>query len=464
MAEASPASIAVIGAGVAGCALVAELRLGGYSGPLSLWESGRGPGGRTATRRSRQDPGLRFDHGAPLFNVTGRERPHLVERLLAAGAIETWQSGRAVLTASGALRQEDAADPLGQGALFRGRGGMEQLCQGLLGLAGEGVAQHYGVMVRDLAVSEQGPWQLLDREGALLARADWLVLASTLLAHPRSRLLLGWDSVPLVRAARGLADPELEHALAALASIRSEARSNLLLLAEGAAASAWLGCPFRLLRFDGAAEQRWRLSRLAIQPLEDGRVAVVAHSSAVFAAEHLSVYGSRSSIASQLERRPLQQQEEAVIAELSEAVAAALAPWIRPEAVSQTRRQLMRWGAAFAQRPGLPEELALCRRSRVGFCGDYVEGEGFGRVEGALRSGSHLAQALLKAMAAEDIGGSGCSGGSGTGATGGTGGIGGTGGTGGSGAGTGTGTGGGVGQAPSNGGARRRDGLRGGTD
>jgi hypothetical protein len=31
----------------------------------------------------------------------------------------------------------------------------------------------------------------------------------------------------------------------------------------------------------------------------------------------------------------------------------------------------------------------------VGFCGDYVAGVGFGRVEGALRSGERLAAALL---------------------------------------------------------------------
>lgn len=92
---------------------------------------------------------------------------------------------------------------------------------------------HYGVMVRDLAVSPQGRWRLLDRDRHLLADVDWLVLAGTLLAHPRSRLILAWDTVPLQAAAEALADPQLRHALAALASIRSEARSNLLLLAEG---------------------------------------------------------------------------------------------------------------------------------------------------------------------------------------------------------------------------------------
>lgn len=398
MAEASPASIAVIGAGVAGCALVAALRRGGYQGTLSLWESGRGPGGRTATRRSRQDPGLRLDHGAPLFNIQGREPLPLLEALLAAAAVEPWQPSRALLRGNGSLSGADPDDPYSQGDLYRGRGGMEHLCRGLLALADGRVETHYGQMVRDLARSAEGRWQLLDRERRLLAEADWLVLAGTLLAHPRSRLLLAWDTVPLQSAARSLADPDLLHALAALASIRSEARSNLLLVAEGDAAKAWLACPFRLLRFDAAAEQRWRLGRLVIQPLDDGRVAVVAHSSAVFAAEHLSVYGSRSSIARELQQGPPREQETAVIEALSEAVVGALAPWLEPSAVRQSRRELMRWGAAFPLPPGLPPALSLCRQSRVGFCGDYVEGVGFGRVEGALRSASQLAAALLAAL------------------------------------------------------------------
>jgi predicted NAD/FAD-dependent oxidoreductase len=134
--------------------------------------------------------------------------------------------------------------------------------------------------------------------------------------------------------------------------------------------------------------------------LEDGRVAVVAHSSAIFAAEHLSVYGSRSSIARELALPPRSDQEAAVIEALTEAVEGALAPWLEPRLIRQGDRQLMRWGAAFPLEPGLPTALSLCRQARVGFCGDYVAGEGFGRVEGALRSGASLAQSLLEALAA----------------------------------------------------------------
>ncbi|MFM9110086.1 MAG: hypothetical protein ACKOPN_05740, partial [Prochlorococcaceae cyanobacterium] len=212
------------------------------------------------------------------------------------------------------------------------------------------------------------------------------------------RLLLDWPEEPLREAARHLQDPRLDHALASIASIRSQARSNLLLVCAGEAAAAWRALPFRLLCFDDLAQQRWGLSRLSIQELDDGRVAVVAQSTAVFAAEHLSVYGSGSAIAALLASPPRQEEELAVIGSLREALGQALAGLLPPAALAAGEGRLMRWGAAFPLRPGLPPELALCPDSQLGFCGDYIELPGFGRVEGALRSGEWLADRLLERL------------------------------------------------------------------
>jgi predicted NAD/FAD-dependent oxidoreductase len=386
--------LAVIGAGVGACSLVASLRRQGWPAErISLWESGRGPGGRTATRRSRQDSHLRIDHGAPLFNISASPDPALLAPLLAGGWIEPWQGTLACLDKDGGLTGR-LEDPFCQGRLYRGRQGMEQLCRGLLALAGGDIDCHYGTLVRHLETSRDGRWQLLDSAGELLAAADWLVLGSTLLAHPRSRLVLE------------RADPELAHSLAAIASIRAEARSNLMMVVPASAAAPWRALPFRLLSFDTSAQQRWGLRRVAIQPLEDGRCAVVAHSTGTFAGEHLNVYGSRSSIAKHLGNAPAQQREAEVIAALERGLQGALAAWLpEPEGPLPSggapwpgvHSELMRWGAAFPQHPGLPQALALCRQSRVGFCGDFIEGPGFGRVEGAMRSGEALARRLLEA-------------------------------------------------------------------
>jgi predicted NAD/FAD-dependent oxidoreductase len=59
------ACVAVIGAGMAGLTVAAELAAGGHQ--ISVFDKSRGPGGRCATRRSAVGA---FDHGAPGFSAT----------------------------------------------------------------------------------------------------------------------------------------------------------------------------------------------------------------------------------------------------------------------------------------------------------------------------------------------------------------------------------------------------------
>jgi len=124
----------VIGAGVAGCALAAGLRRGGWDGPIDLWEAGRGPGGRAATRRCRQDAAWHLDHGAPLLNLLEDPEPELVAPLREGGWIVPWREPAAALQPDGTLGPAKA-DPLLRGSLCRGRQGMDGLCRGLLALA-----------------------------------------------------------------------------------------------------------------------------------------------------------------------------------------------------------------------------------------------------------------------------------------------------------------------------------------
>ncbi|MEX0588275.1 MAG: NAD(P)-binding protein [Cyanobium sp.] len=385
-------SIAVIGAGVSGCAFVAQLRQLGFGGPISLWETGRGPGGRASTRRSRHDQHLRIDHGAPLFNITAETDPLLLQPLVAGGWIEPWHGVITQMQGESSLRP-GRVDALGLGHLYRGQGGMDHLCRGLLSLAGDRCDTHYGTLVRHLS-REGGRWHLFGRDRQPLGQADWLVLSSTLLAHPRSRMIFSWEDVPLQVAAAQLGDLQLDHALTVIAGIRSEARSNLLVVLEPAVDGPWRNPPFSLLHLDAAAQQRWGLRRITIQPLADGRCAVVAHSTQAFAADHLDVYGSHSAVARMLQLPPDGGREDTVIDALTAALEQVMATWLPGFDLAGAERQLMRWGAAFPLAPGLPSELMFCPRSGVGFCGDFIAGEGFGRIEGALRSGEQLAQEL----------------------------------------------------------------------
>ena len=414
MAELGRVDLAVIGAGVAGCALATSLRRADWDGSIGLLEIGRGPGGRAATRLSRNDPGLRLNHGAPLFNIrTADPEPALLEPLQRGGWITPWQGAIRSLNGDGQL-SDPLSPPLNDGFsdgdLWQGHGGMEQLCRGLLALADEQpgcTALHTSTLVRHLeplrdASGDLIGWQLSDGEGSPVLQSRWLVLSGTLLAHPRCRTVFGWPELPLQLAAERCGDPALTEAAARLAGIESAASSNLLLVLPAAVAAPWLALPWRLLQFSPAAQERWGLRRLSLQPLSDGRCGLVAESSPGFAADHRHVYGSRSSAAQLLGAAPDPRDETAVLDALQSAVASALESQLdhqARQALAAADRQLMRWGAAFpiatGDPPGLPADLSLCPASRIGFCGDAAAGPGFGRVEGALRSAEALAQRLL---------------------------------------------------------------------
>lgn len=365
------------------------------AGGLSLWEAGRGAGGRATTRRSRRDPALAIDHGASLFNITSQPWPAALSELLERGWVDPWIDPIAILNGDGELRCAGEEDRLLREPCFRGRGGMENLSQGLLSLTGGGVNLHYETLVRDLD-RQQDRWLLKNAAGEVLTETEGLVLTGTLLAHPRSRLTFGWPAPPLAVLAERLQDPGLNHALAAIAALRFEARSTLLLRLPASEAAAWERLPFRLLGFDASAQQRWGLWRLSSQPLPEGEWAVVVHSSATFAAEHLSVYGARSAMARQLGIPPRPEEEAQVMQALAHSLDEVMAPWLPDPPSGRGERQLMRWGAAFPLPQGLPRDLCWNATLKLGFCGDFVAGPGFGGVEGAMRSAETLATRLLR--------------------------------------------------------------------
>jgi predicted NAD/FAD-dependent oxidoreductase len=375
-------SVGIIGAGVAGCALAARLRQLDWKGWIGLWEAGRGPGGRASTRRSRLDHGLAIDHGAPLFNITCTPTPLLLASLRSGGWIEPWLGASAEIEADGSLRLP-SRDPRLGGDLWHGCGGMDRIAHGLLELAEEisPVERHWGHRVRGLARSSGGGWRLFNDDSEVLAKVDWLVLSGSLLAHPRCRNLLGWESVPLLEAAECTGDARLIEAVRAIGGMDWQARWNLMTVIEADRAGPWHALPFRLLSCAHGP-----LERMSVQPLEDGRCVVVLHS-----------FGPPT--AAQLPRE--KKEDESRIEALVQCLAQMLAPWISledcREALQRNCTKMMRWGAAFAEPPGLDPALSLCPDSRIGFCGDYIDGPGFGRIEGALHSSEGLAEAMVAA-------------------------------------------------------------------
>ncbi|CAA6657931.1 unnamed protein product [Spirodela intermedia] len=88
--SAAVAKVAVVGCGISGAVCASLLAGKGIS--VTVFDSGRGPGGRMSQRRESSDNGdLLFDHGAPYFSISNEEVMDAVSSWERMGLVAEWK-------------------------------------------------------------------------------------------------------------------------------------------------------------------------------------------------------------------------------------------------------------------------------------------------------------------------------------------------------------------------------------
>ena len=381
-AHVAEVDLAVIGAGLSGCSLIGRLQQLGSDVKIALIEAGRGPGGRTATRRRRDQRDWLLEHGAPGFSLSccmteGMEA--LLAPLHSARVLQ--RDDRPVLSLDANAGLSPATDPEAcpDGGWWRGVPCMASICEALLDSSGPApLSRQFATRVRWLERHSEH-WLLENEDRSWSLKAKRLVLSGTLLAHPRSLKMLDWVDVPLRSAVAEGVDGALDAVLTQLQHGQSEVRWNLMvdlgaleLNGDNLPAQIWL---------DRAARDRWKVERLVLQPQSDGRWGLVVHG-----------LDSGEAITPDSQDRLLAQEQQRLVELLPELLQAL--PVVSAALKQATPLGVMRWGASRPLNHPLPAELQWCPTSAVGFCGDWIEGPGFGRAEGAISSGVNLAERL----------------------------------------------------------------------
>lgn len=153
------ASVAIIGAGIAGISAAAALRRAGYT--VTLFDRGRRIGGRACSRSANGG----YDHGAQFFTVADPAFERALAPHIRSGAVASW-SGRIVRCVDKQLLDLDARR-------YVGVPGMGRLAEALAD--GCDVATDTRVTV---AEERARGWSLGDADGSELGEYDVLLLAT----------------------------------------------------------------------------------------------------------------------------------------------------------------------------------------------------------------------------------------------------------------------------------------------
>jgi predicted NAD/FAD-dependent oxidoreductase len=320
---------AVIGAGIAGLAGAAALEARGAA--VTLFDKGRRPGGRVATRRAGA---WQFDHGAQYATARDPAFAGLLGRLAAAGAAALWPAA-------------------GEGC-WVGTPGMSALA---------------GAMAAELA----GP-ALLGRHVAWLRRdaAGWHVRHLDAASTPPGTVTPegGHEAGPFDAVLLALPAPQAAPLLAALRHPFAEALDRVVI------APCWA-------LMIGAAET---LAGPDCRRPQDGVLAWVAHDSARPGREGAAACWVAHATPA-WSRAWLEQPGEAVTAALLAAFATAVLPARDGPPLAPTHASVHRWRYALTEVP-LGAPCLWDAPAGLGVCGDWCLGA---RVEAAWLSGRALA-------------------------------------------------------------------------
>ncbi|MBP7338741.1 NAD(P)/FAD-dependent oxidoreductase [Niveispirillum sp.] len=161
-------STAIIGAGLAGLSTALALSARGL--PVTLYDKGRGPGGRLSARRAGD---WRFDHGGQFVTVRDPGFRTVMADLLADGHAAAWDSHIVRLSPDGGVEPHRVER-------FVGTPGMNGIIQGLIARLPDSARPRFGARVTAIS-GVAGHW--------------WLVMEDGTSEGPFARVVLAMPSV-----------------------------------------------------------------------------------------------------------------------------------------------------------------------------------------------------------------------------------------------------------------------------
>jgi len=373
----------IIGGGISACVFASKYLKKNSSKKVALIEIGRRLGGRSSTRISNRFKGWKLNHGSPNFNISNSKNNLLlkkyIDELLENKFIKIDDSEIFFLNEDPYLKTIKNSEFF-SGNNYLSLDSMSQLSQKIIEFDNlkEKIDFYFETLIVDLKFKDN-EWVLTSRNGDKF-KSKYLICSTNLLLHKRSLKLLEIDDIPLRKAIPKNEDKKIDLLLNFLDEQSYIPRLTFLIYTneDYSYKDSYLK-KNRFFCLEKNLENKYKFERVIFQLQDSNKLGIVVHSRNI------------DFINSYLNTKDEDIFKQKIISNFNELFKDNF--YINQLTFNE-KISIMRWRASQPSGRPVPLSLQLSKKYRIGFCGDWFEGEGFGRIEGSILNALLLAENL----------------------------------------------------------------------
>ncbi len=365
----------IIGGGISACVFASRYLKNNITKKVALIEIGRGLGGRSSTRISKRFKGWKLNHGAPNFNISNSKNNLLlknyIDELMENKFIKIDDSEIFFLNEYSNLETIKKSE-FSCGVNYLSLDSMSQLSQKIIesnNLKGK-IDFYFETLIVDLKFNDN-EWVLTSKNGEKF-KSKYLICTTNLLLHNRSLKILNINQIPLRKAIPLNHDKKIDLLLNFLDKQSFIPRLTFLIYPQdNYSYKDFYSKKQRYFYLKNNLENKYKFERIIFQLQDKDKLGIVVHSKNM---EFINSY---------INAKDEEVFKQKIITNFNELFEDNS---VVNRLTFDEKISIMKWRASQPSGIAVPLSLQFSRKFRIGFCGDWFEGEGFGRIEGSILS------------------------------------------------------------------------------
>jgi len=377
--------LVVIGGGISSSTFIANILKQGFKGKIAVVEAGRGLGGRCSTRYRYKDKKLAINHGCPNFNIKNFQKDicfnNFIKELLDRNLIKSLVNSIFEIDENYKFSKNYHND-FYLGDVYTSTTNMSKLVENLIHLynRNDQIDFYFETLIIKLNFQSE-LWKILSNKNKEII-GKFLVCSSNLLLHKRSLQILNVGEIPLQKAINKKNNPKIDEIIKFTNNQEYIKRINFLIFTKkNYNLEGIFNKDIIHFIFTQKAQKNIGFERIIFQRQFDNSLGIVLHTNNMeptinkFGREDINIlYQYLSNKLNTFLIKNHIAFKNFLLEDISR----------------------MNWRASQPIGKGLPERFQLCKEYNIGFCGDWIQLEGYGSVYGAILSGLKLTNKFIE--------------------------------------------------------------------